>query len=90
MKWTKLTLTKSVRYLPVLKPYAVAFADTLTPSQRNHLRVLLSSPTKMELLRKALGLPARRRMARPVVVERRGARGAVLDVTDISGGNQNG
>lgn len=67
---------RRIRYLPLLKPYPQAFADELTPSQRNHLRVLLDNPAKLEQLRRTLSLPARRKVAQePFLIEdRRGAK----------------
>ena len=76
-------LLQAMRYMPLLKPYEIAFTDTLSPSQRNHLRVLLETPAKLEQLRRALGLPARRKLGRVLTnPERRG--------TGLPPMNQNG
>lgn len=66
---------RRIKYLPMLKPYTQAFADELTPSQRNHLRVILNSPTKLEELRRVLQLPARRK---PWLEKNLGKRGSGL------------
>lgn len=67
--------------------YAERLAESLSKSQRNHLRVLLEMPEGLDWLRHALGAAPTRRNKAGQLVERRRAdrRAGVLEIEFIRG-----